>query len=293
MTTRQAFEDWIETLRMERRLAPRTVSEYRRKAWAALEGLDELTALGIKRAINKLAEERNWSPGSVYQTVASVRAFVRFCLEQGYVSTSFSIPYPKVPERLPRPIPREHLVKFLETPIKPYANRYCTERDKTMFHLMLYCGLRIGETMGLDCADCDLSSNTLRVYKAKGGRQRNVPLVEPLANELYAYLLLRAGFYPLSEPALFLSSRRRRLHAGSARAAFRRHLDACGLSQYPFTPHSLRHSFATLLIEGGAEIRAIQELLGHRRIETTLLYTKVTEKHMRKEIDKHPLVGLL
>ena len=294
MIIREILEEWTETLKMERTLAPRTIHSYYWKAWAALERVDELTPLKVKRAVNQVAEERGWCAGSVYQCVASVRAFLRFCIEQGYISGSFDIPYPKVPRKLPRPIPREHLVKFLGTPVKPYANSYATERDKVMFHLMLYCGLRVGEVAGLDCADCDLSGNILHVRLTKRDRERNIPLMSSLADELYEYLLLRVRFFPLKEdPALFVSSWRKRLSAEAVRVAFYRHLEVCGLQGYRYTPHSLRHSFATLLIEGGAEIRAIQELLGHQSIETTLLYTKVTSEHMRSEINKHPLADLI
>jgi len=152
-------------------------------------------------------------------------------------------------------------------------------RDRALLELLYGCGLRASEACGLRIADVDADGGTVRVT-GKGGKERIVPLGGAAADALGRYL--RTGRPRLGRPAtdrVFVSVRGRPLGPTDVRRALRRELDAAGLAQRP--PHALRHTFATHLLEHGADLRSIQELLGHASVGTTQVYTHVSVRHLR------------
>ena len=163
------------------------------------------------------------------------------------------------------------------------------ERDRLLLALFAYAGLRRSELLGLDWDDVELGRRLLRVRRAKGGRQRVVPLHPALIPLFADYLAVRS---PLAEPALFVGVHGRRLSVTIMSATFRRYARAAGVSERKrVTPHTLRHVFASELLRAGANLRQIQELLGHKHLDSTQRYTRVTGHELRGAVKRLRFVG--
>jgi integrase/recombinase XerC/integrase/recombinase XerD len=251
--------------------------------WAAVNGLGplELEPRDIRRFAGVLSE-RGASKSTVARKLAAIRGFYRHLLERGQLEASPAdlVASPKRGSYLPRVMKQQEVAKLLGgmpagTPLEL--------RDRAMFELAYSAGLRAEEIVNLDTLGLDPDAEEVRV-EGKGGRTRVVPAGEPAWRAIDDYL--RRGRPALAqdsdrpEPALFLSKTGRRLSTSDVRRRLRlatRHAAlAAGVS-----PHTLRHSFATHLLEGGADLRAIQELLGHVSISTTQTYTRVESKRLK------------
>lgn len=255
-----------------------------------LEGEIHPTAVSpktIRRYVAHLSESR-LAPSTVARKLAAVRGLFASMREHGEISQSPAelVPAPKRPSSLPRVLKQAELSALLDgIP----AGEPLELRDRAIFELAYACGLRASELVSLDLRDIDYESEQLRV-QGKGDRTRLLPIGEQAQSALAAYLgrgrvkLAHAG----SESALFLSRSGRRLDSGDVRRrlrgwALRTH------TQGHVHPHALRHSFATHLLDGGADLRAIQELLGHASISTTQVYTRVESARLRSAYARsHP-----
>ena len=163
------------------------------------------------------------------------------------------------------------------------------ERDRLLLALFAYAGLRRSELLGLDWDDVDLDRRLLRVRKAKGGRQRVVPIHPALEPLFVDYLAIRAA---APEPALFVGVQGKRLSLDAAGQTFLRYVGAAGVSERKrVTPHTLRHVFASELLRAGANLRQIQELLGHKHLDSTQRYTRVTAHELRGAVKRLRWVG--
>ena len=163
------------------------------------------------------------------------------------------------------------------------------ERDRLLLALMAYGGLRRGELLGLDWDDVDLSRRLLRIRKAKGGRQRTIPIHPALAPLFVDYYATRV---PLIEQAVFIGVQGNRLHSTQLGQTFRHYVEAAGVNERKHvTPHTLRHVFATELLHAGANLRQIQELLGHKHLDSTQRYTRVNAHELRGAIKRLRWVG--
>jgi integrase/recombinase XerD len=200
---------------------------------------------------------------------------------------------PKRPQRLPKAIPVEAVQQLIEAAGKG-ARTELTSRDAALLELLYGTGARISEAVGLDIDDLDLTERTVRLL-GKGGKQRMVPLGSFAIDALNRYLA--AGRPLLSEtgtggPAVFLNHRGGRLSRQSAWAVIAAAAEAAGLD-VEVSPHTFRHSFATHLLDGGADVRVVQELLGHASVATTQLYTLVTVERLREVYaSSHPRARL-
>jgi site-specific recombinase XerD len=224
--------------------------------------------------------QRGAKPSTMARKIASVRALFRTLVEHGIMDANPAdlLPAPKQERHLPHTLKPAEVVRLLEripaaTPLE--------QRDRALFELAYACGLRAEELVDLDLASLDFDGEQIRV-EGKGSKTRFVPVGEPALRALAAYLergrpTLEAGD---GDPALFLSKSGRRLSTSDIRRRLRawaRHASA----QAGVHPHALRHSFATHLLEGGADLRAIQALLGHASISTTQVYTRVESARLR------------
>jgi len=186
------------------------------------------------------------------------------------------VPGPRQVRTLPATLSAPEVEELFDRPVAADPRRL---RDRALLELLYGCGLRASEACGLRIADVDADEGTVRVT-GKGGKERVVPLGGAAADALGRYL--RTGRPRLGRPEtdrVFLSVRGRPLGPTDVRRALRRELDAAGLAQRP--PHALRHTFATHLLEHGADLRSIQELLGHASVGTTQVYTHVSVRHLR------------
>jgi site-specific recombinase XerD len=258
-------------------------------AWATVRGL-EPGALRYRdlRGFAAALSNRGLKKSSVARKLAAVRTFHAFLVDSGQAEANPAelLPTPKREQRLPRTLGRDDVAALLERiPIKTPLE----VRDRAMFELAYSCGLRAEEIVSLDVTSIDFDSEELRVV-GKGQKTRLVPIGEPAQRALHRYLegarhALVAGE---RSDALFLSRNGHRLSTSDVRRRLQiwvRELSRHGR----VSPHSLRHSFATHLLEGGADLRSIQELLGHSTVSTTQVYTRVEPSTLREAYQKaHP-----
>jgi integrase/recombinase XerC/integrase/recombinase XerD len=234
---------------------------------------------------------RSLQARSVARKFASIRAFYRHMVERGELSQNPAdlVSHVRRQQPLPKLMRTDEVTALLD---RIPAHTPLETRDRAMLELTYSCGLRCEEVVNLDAGDLDFDAEELRVT-GKGSKTRIVPVGEPAQHALENYLakgrpaLVREG-PPTDDPALFLSKRGRRLSPSDVRRRLRLWLRNAGLSSGA-SPHSLRHSFATHLLEGGADLRAIQELLGHSSVSTTQIYTRVESARLRRQYSRsHP-----
>jgi integrase/recombinase XerC/integrase/recombinase XerD len=220
--------------------------------------------------------------------LASLRALFRSLLEHGHIDANPAdlVPSPRLPQTLPRTLKPDEVARLLN---RIPASTPLEQRDRALFELAYASGLRAEELVDLDHDSVDFDAEQVRV-EGKGSKTRFVPTGEPALRALGAYLERARPALSANdgEPALFLSKSGRRLSTSDVRRRLRvwaRH----AATQTGVHPHALRHSFATHLLEGGADLRAIQELLGHASISTTQVYTRIESARLRAAYAKsHP-----
>lgn len=265
--------DFLRFCESERRLAPMTCSAYERDVSACLanlqgEGFRDLGEVKVTHLRAFLAEEQKRRPAvsSQARTTAALKCFFRFLVEEEPILRNPALPLrtPKKQEVLPDVLTMRELQRLLAQPGRPEVwERHFSgkpERDRLLLTVMAYGGLRRGELVGLDWDDVDMSRRLLRVRKAKGGRQRTIPIhpaLVPLFAEYYATRV------PLIEQAVFVGVQGARLHYTQLGQVFRHYVEAAGVNERKrITPHTLRHVFASELLHAGANLRQIQELSG-------------------------------
>jgi len=287
-----ALSDFIIYCRIERRLSELTCKAYERDVRTCIEflrsqGISALVEIRTSDLRRFLAEEATHrpAPSSQARTIAALRCFFRFCVESDYLERdpAHVLRTPKKREALPDVLDRRELSRLLDMPGKEgvwervHAGKI--ERDRLLLALFAYGGLRRSELLGLDCDDVDLDRRLIRVRNAKGGRQRVVPIHPGLVPLFLDYARVRPEG---PEPALFLGVLGRRLSPTIMALAFRHYAAAAGVDKRKkITPHTLRHVFATELLSAGANLRQIQELLGHKHLDSTQRYTRVNAHQLR------------
>jgi len=227
------------------------------------------------------------SAATLMRKLASLRSFFRFLVEIGLVEQNPAalLATPKQRRRLPRALPVDDVFALIES---PDDDELLGARDKAIFELLYGCGLRVSELTGLSLRDLDLAQRTVRVL-GKGNKERELPVGRKAVEALDRYLSRRNELRPLAqESALFLNRYGERLTSRSVARRLDRQVRLVAL-RHNISPHSLRHSFATHLLGGGADLRSIQELLGHNSLSTTQRYTHVSVEQLSKVYDlAHP-----
>ena len=290
-----ALRSYLDHLTVERGLAPNTLASYRRdlrRDLAHLEaaGVTEpaaVTEAHVSSFLVALREGDEDHPPlaatSAGRAVVAVRGFHRFLLREGTVPTDAArgVRPPPPPKRLPKAISVEEVAALLEAAGADETPR--AVRDRALLELLYGCGARISEAVGLDLDELDLEQGVVRLV-GKGSKERVVPVGSYAREAVQGYLvrarpaLAAAG---KGSPALFLNSRGGRLSRQSAWTALRAAARRAGITR-EVSPHTLRHSFATHLLDGGADVRVVQELLGHASVTTTQVYTLVTVDRLRE-----------
>jgi integrase/recombinase XerC/integrase/recombinase XerD len=280
-----SWERWLGA----RSAAPKTRSAYladvtQLAVWAGGHGMGPGDVDHKRlRVFAGVLSERGASKATVARKLASVRSFYRHLVDRGELAASPAdlVATPKREQSLPRVLKEEEVAALLDS---IPASTPLELRDRAMFELAYASGLRAEELTKLDLGDVDFDAEQVRVH-GKGGRERLGPVGEQAARALAAYLergrplLVRES--DRVEAALFLSKSGRRLGTPDLRRRLRAWAARAGVPPGA-TPHTLRHSFATHLLEGGADLRTIQELLGHATISTTQTYTRVESRRLRK-----------
>jgi integrase/recombinase XerC/integrase/recombinase XerD len=290
-----AFDTHLKT----RGMAEKTRKAYGTDAaqlaeWAGAQELGpfELTPRLLRRYAGVISE-RGLTKSSVARKIASTRAFYRHLVQRGLLEANPAdlVSSPKKDQYLPRVLKPAEAAGVLDA---IPSSSPLELRDRAMFEVAYGSGLRAEELVNLDVTDIDPDSEEMRVT-GKGSKTRIVPAGEPVWRALERYLdrarpklAGAADEVRRAEPALFLSKSGRRLSTSDVRRRLRTSTERAGAGP-GVTPHTLRHSFATHLLEGGADLRAIQELLGHASISTTQTYTRIESSRLRKAYAKaHP-----
>ncbi|HLR85574.1 MAG TPA: site-specific tyrosine recombinase XerD [Nocardioidaceae bacterium] len=228
------------------------------------------------------SEHKALNAGSAARTLIAARGFHRFALREGIVSTdaSASVKPPSAPRRLPKALPLSDIEAILEAAASPGTS--LALRDRALLEVLYGTGARISEAVGLDIDDLDLESGAV-LLRGKGSKQRVVPVGTYALEAVHRYLggarteLVKSA----STSAVFLNARGGRLSRQSAWAVLSKACKRAGVTA-EVSPHTLRHSFATHLLDGGADVRVVQELLGHASVTTTQIYTLVTVDKLRE-----------
>ncbi|NLI93268.1 MAG: tyrosine recombinase XerC [Peptococcaceae bacterium] len=228
----------------------------------------------IIRSYIGIMSERKLSRKSIARKVAAIRSFFKFLCREGVITQSpvQKISAPKISKSLPRFLFHEHISKLLEASNLISKNGL---RDQVIIELLYGSGLRVSELVGLNISDVDLASSLIRV-SGKGRKERIVPLTDPAREVISEYLEKRKD----KDEALLLNYKETRLTARSVRRILDKLEKKANLNQH-IHPHMLRHTFATHLLDGGADLRIVQELLGHKKLSSTQIYTHLTREKLR------------
>jgi len=304
----KAVTEFLEQMEQGRSASPNTVRNYRQallefkatvpdKSWWALQPGD------FKAYLYRLARGQKLGASTVRLRFAALRTFYKQALREGKIETNpvADLPLPKMPRRLPVFLNQEQVLALLEAPRVLWAaeekrraaggkkpggrggRNWQMLRDVAWLELFYSAGLRLAELAGLQRRNVDLTEGTVRVL-GKGRKERLCPLGDPAVRALQAYV----DACPFEGEALFVSGRGRQLNGRTIQLVFKRYLMAAGLDA-KLTPHKLRHSFATHLLDHGADLRSVQELLGHSQLTTTQIYTSVSVERLKRVYDRaHP-----
>jgi integrase/recombinase XerD len=286
---------FLDHLAVERGVAANTLSSYRRdleryQDYLQAQGVTSLTAVAPATVSGFLSYLREGDPdhpplsaSSAARAVVAVRGLHRFALREGLVEVDVSreVRPAAPPRRLPKAITVEDVERLLDA--AGYARTTLALRDRALLELLYGTGARISEAVGLDVDDLDLTDETV-LLRGKGGKDRRVPVGSYAAKALGAYLVQGRPLLAAEgrgTPKFFLNARGGPLSRQSAWVVLRTAAERAGLAD-GLSPHTLRHSFATHLMEGGADVRVVQELLGHASVTTTQIYTLVTVDRLRE-----------
>lgn len=279
---------FIKYLIAERNASPYTIRNYRREIgefaeFAQGKGVTtwEAVDLPLLRRWLFFLTEQGYVKASIARRVSELRSFYRYLRREGMVETNpvLGLSSPKVPKRLPRYLNAQETVALLTAPNTSTPQGL---RDRAILELLYGAGLRVGELVSLDVGQLDLSHGELRVV-GKGDKERVALIGEPAQAALSRYLAEGRPHLATeaSGSALFLNRFGGRLSTVSVTKILHKYGKQAGIEQR-VTPHMLRHSFATHLLDGGADLRAVQELLGHENLATTQIYTHVSQAQARK-----------
>jgi integrase/recombinase XerC len=289
---------YLRSLAAERDLSPLTCDAYRRdleqfSQWLSRGGITEVSDVdrrALRRYVSFLGERR-YARRTIARKASAIRSLLRWAVKHDVIDLdpSDDLAVPKLDRPLPKVLKRADAARLCEAPATDSPSGL---RDRALFELLYGSGLRVAELCSIDLDDLDLAHGRLRVT-GKGRKQRQVPVGDPARHAAMAYLsqgrpsLLEKRPDGPDRMALFLNSRGNRLGQRGVRELMTRYAADEGLPQA--SPHGLRHSFATHLLDGGADLRTVQELLGHENLATTQIYTHVSTERLRAVYEQsHP-----
>ena len=290
------MHDWIARFVLhigtERRLSPLTVDGYRREIARFAQRLvdqdvDDWRAVDESRVRDYIARRHRQGAGAptLQRALSAIRSFYTFLLREGAAThnPAAAVTAPRGTRKLPDALDVDRVSALLDRPVTGGLDI----RDRAMFELMYSSGLRLAETVSLNLGDVDFKDALVRVT-GKGSKQRVVPVGTVACKWLANWLGERTALAAGAETALFVSRRGTRLSARSVQARLARWARIQGLGR-PVHPHTLRHSFASHILESSGDLRAVQELLGHADISTTQVYTHLDFQHLAQVYDRaHP-----
>jgi len=295
MEIEAAAEEFMHYLELERAFSPLTLSTYQAdlRRWLRFLAENDLSAEvesirpeTIRRYIAWLSHQGR-KPCTILRRIGSLRSFWRFLVDRDYATGDpfGRVRLPKPERQVPSFLTEQECQRLLAATDRARLVEYAF-RDRAVLTTFLFTGIRRGELLALRLPDVDLEAGLLRVLKGKGKKARVLPLAEQCVSALSDWLEIRPE---VEHDHVFTSQTGRPLEFRGLQAMFRRTVRRARLSDKRITIHTLRHTFATLMLQGGCDLRALQELMGHESLDTTAIYLHVDIRSMRKAVSAHPL----
>ncbi|BDH61331.1 tyrosine recombinase XerD [Lysinibacillus sp. PLM2] len=286
--TKDAVLDYIHFLQVERQLSKNTLASYKRDLESYIDhlhkvqGIENLKDVGRSNILVHLDSLRSngIAARSIARHISSIRSFHQFLLREKITDTdpTVHLDMPQIDQKLPKVLSIEEIDALIAAPDRSKPQGI---RDIAMLELLYGSGMRISECINLDLSDVHLTMGFVRVF-GKGGKERIVPLGKSALKACDTYLQIARdrlqGKYPKTD-AFFINQRGKRLTRQGCWKLLKEHAEKANIKK-EITPHTLRHSFATHLIENGADLRAVQEMLGHADISTTQIYTHISKTRL-------------
>jgi tyrosine recombinase XerC len=284
------IEKFINYLRVEKGASPHTVKNYSidLNAFSLFLGDKDISSVDHLVLRRFLAEMRskNFSKRTIARKLASLRTFFKFLYREGHIKSNpiTAISTPKLDKTLPVVLDVDKVARLVQSP-KPDSETGL--RDRAILETLYSTGTRVSELVGLDTGDVDFISGVIKVI-GKGSKERICPIGDTALGAIRRYVEAKNPRKVRDKDAVFLNKSGRRLTDRSVRRIVDKHIKTASINAH-ISPHSLRHSFATHLLDRGADLRSVQELLGHMNLSTTQIYTHVTMERLREAYDKaHP-----
>ncbi len=293
-----AIDGFLRSLRIERNASPLTLKSYSEDFNSFFDylqdrvgGSPEPAAIDVAMLRGYVAylHQCQYAKTTIARRLASLRSFFRYCAREKLTTgnPAKALRTPRVGRKLPNFLSAPQAVQLVEAPPN---DEPAGLRDRAMLETMYSAGLRVAELVGMNLADWDRDANVIRV-RGKGRKERIAPIGRQASAALDAWLLVRqlaADAPPQDQNAVFLNRFGKRLTTRSVGRMLEKYVKTTGIDGKT-SPHSLRHTFATHMLDGGADLRSVQELLGHKSLTTTQIYTHVSTQRMRETYDKsHP-----
>jgi site-specific recombinase XerD len=254
-----------------------------------IENIRQINKSVVENYIMDRKLKKNWKPTTIRNNIQALQSFLEYCFKEGYINQNpiREIPMPKLHKKLPKALEREDAMRLIDwTYVGSFRYEFNRIRCRAIIAMFLFTGVRKTELLNLKLTDVRIRDKILRVEHGKGGKDRLIPLNGTLLAILNDYLQARAKNNKTT--SYFFASLRgdNRLGYMTIRRIFDRLKSELNLSVYP---HKLRHTFATLMLEGNCDLYALSKMLGHNDLKTTTIYLAITTKHLKSQIDKHPL----
>jgi len=286
---RRFIDKFINYLKVEKNASEHTIKNYAidLDAFSLFLGekdVSEVDHLVLRRFLAEM-RSKSYSKRTIARKLASLRSFFKFLFREGYIKSNpvTAISSPKLDKKLPKFLDVDKVTKVI---LKPDTNTEQGLRDRAILETLYSTGVRVSELVGLDSADIDFISGVIKVL-GKGSKERMIPIGEEALNAIRRYNG-KKDKEEKARDAVFLNNRGGRLTDRSIRRILDKYIKSCAIEE-KMSPHSLRHSFATHLLDRGADLRSVQELLGHMNLSTTQIYTHVTIDRLKSVYDKtHP-----
>ena len=287
------FQDYLTMLRVERNLSPRTLEAYQRDLKHYLSfivdkdiiSLSNISQMHIREYIRSL-NEKGLAASSIARIFSSIRSYHKFLSAENYVNENptLILTSPKAPKKLPYVLMEEEISAIINAVVETFQY---AKRDKAIIEMLYSCGLRVSELCALSLNNLYLNDDMIRIM-GKGSKERLLPVGGRAKNFLNDYLIhCRPGIQKdKGSSSVFLSRNGNPLTRAMINNILRKWSQVAGISK-SVSPHTLRHSFATHLLEGGADLRFVQALLGHSDISTTQIYTHLDKHHLKEVYQTH------
>ena len=284
------IQKFITYLKIEKNASPHTLINYQidlKEFNASLKErpLEKISHTDVRLFLARM-KEKKLSKRSVARKMACLRSFFRFLCREGYLTSNpaAGLQTPKQERRLPIFLDVDKAVKLIES---PDTSGVYGKRDRAILETLYSSGLRVSELVGLNKENVDFISGVLKVF-GKGKKERLAPIGDKALRAVRSYLEKLGTSKIKEKKAVFLNKSGRRMSDRAVRRVVEKYIRKTSLSE-KITPHSLRHSFATHLLDRGADLRSVQELLGHANLSTTQIYTHVSTERLKSVYDKtHP-----